>query len=128
MYKLSQTSFNRLKGINPILIDIITTAIQTSPLDFGIPNDGGLRTAERQNELFKAGKSKLDGHKKIGKHQLGKAFDIYAFVDGKASWQRNHLTIIANHIVKVAKNEFNVDLIWGGNWKGFVDMPHFEIK
>ena len=128
MYKLSQTSFNRLKGINPILIDIVTKAIQTSPLDFGIPNDGGLRTAERQNELFKAGKSKLDGYKKIGKHQLGKAFDIYAFVDGKASWQRNHLTIIADHILKVAKNDFNVDLIWGGNFKTFLDMPHFEIK
>lgn len=128
MFKLSQTSFNRLKGIKPILIEIVTEAIQTSPIDFGIPADGGLRTAERQNELFKAGKSKMDGYKKIGNHQGGNAFDIYAFVDGKASWDRTHLTTIARHIQKVAKEKFNVDLVWGGDWTKFVDMPHFELK
>lgn len=128
MYKLSQTSFNRLKGINPVLIEIVQKAIETSPLDFGIPADGGLRTAQRQNELFKAKKSKLDGYIKIGNHQKGKAFDIYAYVDGKASWDKKHLTTIAHHILNVAKTEFNVNLIWGGNFKTFFDAPHFEMK
>lgn len=127
-YKLSQTSFNRLKGINPLLIDIVLKAIETSPLDFGIPLDGGLRTSERQNALFKAKKSKLDGYTKKSYHQSGNAFDIYAFVDGKASWDKQHLTTIARHIQKVAKENFNTNLVWGGDWKGFVDMPHFEIR
>lgn len=127
MYKLSQRSLSRLNGIEPILIEIVKDAIKESPIDFGIPNDGGLRTAERQNELYKKGVSKLDGYNKKSYHQTGKAFDIYAYVDGKASWDRKHLTAIAEHIKEVALDKFGVKLTWGGDWKSFVDMPHFQI-
>lgn len=127
MYKLSKRSYERLNGVNAILIAILTEAIKDSPYDFGIPSTGGLRTAELQNQLYKDGKSQLDGYKKKSYHQTGKAFDIFAYVDGKASWDRGQLTAIARHIQKVAKEEFDVDLEWGGDWKGFVDMPHFQI-
>ena len=128
MYQLSKISESRLDGINSTLKAIVKQAIKTSPIDFGIPADGGLRTAERQNELFKKGVSKCDGYKKKSYHQTGKAFDIYAYVDGKASWNAIHLKIIARHIQEVAKTMFNVDLEWGGDWKSFRDMPHFQIK
>ena len=127
MYKLSKRSYKRLNGVDAILIAILTEAIKESPYDFGIPRTGGLRTAELQNELYKKGKSQLDGYKKKSYHQTGKAFDIFAYVDGKASWDRGQLTAIARHIQKVAKEEFDVELTWGGDWKGFVDMPHFQI-
>lgn len=128
MYSLSRISESRLDGINPVLKAIVKQAIKTSPIDFGIPLDGGLRTPERQNELFKKGVSKADGYKKKSYHQTGKAFDIYAYVDGKASWNKDHLTTIARHIQEVAKTMFNVNLEWGGDWKSFKDMPHFQIK
>ncbi len=128
MYKLSKISESRLDGINSTLKAIVKQAIKTSPIDFGIPADGGLRTAERQNELFKKGVSKCDGYKNKSYHQTGKAFDIYAYVDGKASWNKEHLTTIARHIQEVAKTMFNVDLEYGGDWKNFKDYPHFQIK
>lgn len=128
MYKLSKISESRLDGINSTLKAIVKQAIKTSPIDFGIPADGGLRTAERQNELFKKGVSKYDGYNKKSYHQTGKAFDIYAYVDGKASWNKEHLTTIARHIQEVAKTMFNVDLKWGGDFKTFFDAPHFELK
>jgi peptidoglycan L-alanyl-D-glutamate endopeptidase CwlK len=127
MYKLSKRSYERLNGVDAILIAILTEAIKESPFDFGIPRSGGLRTAEEQYILYKDGKSQLDGFKKKSYHQTGKAFDIYAYVDGKASWDKGQLTEIARHIQKVAKDKFNVDLEWGGDWKRFVDMPHFQI-
>ena len=127
MYKLSKRSYERLNGVNAILIAILTEAIKESPYDFGIPRSGGLRTAEFQNELYKKGKSQLDGYKKKSYHQSGKAFDIFAYVDGKASWDRDQLTAIARHIQKVAREQFDVELTWGGDWKNFVDMPHFQI-
>lgn len=127
MYYLSKRSYTRLNGINAILVAILTEAIKESPYDFGIPSTGGLRTAEKQNELYKKGRSQLDGYKKKSYHQTGKAFDIYAYVDGKASWDKGQLTAIARHIQKVAKDQFDVDLTWGGDWKSFVDMPHFQI-
>ena len=41
--------------------------------------DYALRSAEEQNRLFKAGKSKCDGYQKISAHQRGKAMDIYFY-------------------------------------------------
>ena len=132
MFKLSKTSRQRLHGIKPELIAIIETAIKTSPIDFGIPQDGGLRSAYRQNEMYAQGRTKAgakitnaDGFKKLSRHQSGEAFDIYAFVDGKASWDIAHLTIIASHLIEVAKAN-GVELEWGGTWK-MRDFPHFQI-
>jgi peptidoglycan L-alanyl-D-glutamate endopeptidase CwlK len=133
-YKLSKTSRERLIGIKPILIEIIEDAIKTSPIDFGIPQDGGLRTAHRQNAMYAQGrtdKSKpiitnADGFKKLSRHQSGEAFDIYAYVDGKASWDIGHLTAIARHLQSVAKSK-GVELEWGGDFKSIKDLPHLQL-
>ena len=77
--------------------------------------------------LFDSGKSKADGYQKKSYHQSGNAFDIFGYKDSKASWDKTVLTEIARHIQKVAKERYGVDLTWGGDWKSFVDMPHFQI-
>jgi peptidoglycan L-alanyl-D-glutamate endopeptidase CwlK len=140
MYELSARSKNNLAGVNPLLIDIIKEAIIDSPFDFGIPNEGGKRTADEQNDLYRKGKSKCDGYNKKSYHQSGNAFDIYAYVDGKASWKMDHLVPIANHILQIAKECFDINLRWGGDWdqdgtpvwededENFVDAVHFELR
>jgi len=128
MYKLSKRSYERLNGVDAILIAIVTEAIKESPYDFGIPKSGGLRTAEEQYILYKKGRSKADGFKKKSYHQSGKAFDIFAYVGGKASWDKKHLEAIAEHIISIANGMFDIDLEWGGNWRSFKDMPHFQIS
>ena len=125
--KLSKRSYNHLNGIDAILIAILTEAIKESPHDFGIPNTGGLRTSSVQNNLFRNGKSKADGYQKKSYHQTGKAFDIFGYANGKATWDKQILTEISKHIRKVALDEFNVKLTWGGDWKSFQDMPHYQI-
>lgn len=127
MYKLSKRSLSRLENVKPILIAIVVEAIKDSPHDFGIPQHGGKRTADEQNLLYKNKKSKCDGFEKKSYHQTGNAFDIYGYVDGKATWNKEILTEIARHIQKVAMERYNVDLTWGGDWTRFVDMPHFQI-
>lgn len=133
-YKLSTASRGRLNGVNPVLIAIIEAAIVDSPYDFGIPPDGGLRTTERQQELYALGRTnagnivtQTDGIKKKSVHQSGNAFDIYAFVNGKATWEAKYYAPIARHIQKVALEQFNVKLVWGGDFKSFVDRPHFQL-
>ena len=133
-FKLSTTSRERLDGVNPTLIAIIEAAIVDSPYDFGIPPDGGLRTTERQKGLYALGRTKAgnivtqtDGIKKKSVHQSGNAFDIYAFVNGKATWEAKYYDPIARHIQKVALEQFNVKLVWGGDFKSFVDRPHFQL-
>ncbi len=127
MYKLSNRSQERLQGIEPILIEIINEAITLSPYDFGIPQNGGLRTPEDQHLLYTKGVSKCDGYKHKSYHQTGKAFDIYAYVDGKATWEAQYYKPIALHIQSIADAK-GVNLKWGGSWSSFVDLPHFQIK
>jgi len=130
---MNQRSLERLKGVKQILIDILIEAHKTSPYPFEIPADGGRRTAERQNELFKKGSSKLDGYIKIGKHQTGDAYDIYLNKEvGMEMWNKAKLTKVQHHIKDVAE-DFGVKLSLGCDWKkkptdefGW-DCPHGEI-
>lgn len=134
MYKLSANSRKRLDGVDQVLIQIIESAITDSPYDFGIPSDGGLRTEDRQRQLYAQGRTKpgniitqVDGVKNKSIHQYGKAFDIYAFVNGRATWEPKYYEPIARHIQKVALEKFGVKLDWGGDWKKFKDMPHLQM-
>ena len=127
MYKLSKRSLNRLQDVNPLLIAIAVEAIKESPYDFGIPQYGGKRTTEEQKLMFDNKVSKCDGVKKKSYHQSGNAFDIYGYVDGKATWDKSILTSIARHIQRVAKSRYSTSLVWGGDWVSFNDLPHFQI-
>tara|TARA_R110000796_G_scaffold64465_1_gene149385 strand:+ start:3839 stop:4225 length:387 start_codon:yes stop_codon:yes gene_type:complete len=125
MFFLGETSRKNLYGVDAELYKVVELALTISKIDFGIPSDGGLRTAERQNELYKLKVTKLDGYNKKSYHQTGKAFDVFAYVDGKASWNTKHLTHIATAILAAA-SQIGVVLEWGGHWMNFVDMPHFQ--
>ena len=133
MYNLSSTSKRRIVGIKPVLIDILLEGIKDSPYDFGIPLDGGLRTKERQEYLYSIGRTTELDRKPItwttkSYHITGKAFDIFAYVDGKATWEHKYYEPIARHLQKVAKDLFCIELEWGGDFKRVKDLPHFQIK
>ena len=126
MFKLGNNSLNNRAGVDPRLIEISDRAIQISIIDFGIPSTGGLRTTKDQAALFTAGKSKADGRTNKSYHQTGRALDVYAYVDGKASWEKEHLAIIAVAFMQSAAS-LGHKLEWGGLWKSFQDMPHFQL-
>lgn len=126
-FKLSNNSINNMKGIDNRLIDIAEVAIKLSNIDFGIPSTGGLRTTEDQAKLFADGVSKADGVNSKSYHQSGKALDVYAYVDGKASWDKLHLALVATAMLQ-ASAQLGYELKWGGLWKSWQDMPHFELR
>ncbi len=135
-FKLSDKSISRMEGVSPQLREIANLAIQFTKVDFGIPNDGGVRTAERQKELYDNGKSKADGYFKQSNHQSGEALDFYAYVDGKASWKHSHLAMVAAAFLQ-ASSALKYPIEWGGLWStgdnidnidyGW-DMAHIELK
>lgn len=138
-YKLSKRSLSRLEGINPVLLEIVKESIKNSPYDFGIPQFGGMRTPEDQHALYLRKLSKCDGYNKKSNHQSGNAFDIYLYIDGKASWSADKLEEVAKHIQRVAYDKFSSIIRWGGDWdqdgirvdkdkdENFFDGAHFEI-
>ena len=122
-----------MESINPELALVMREALKVSPIDFGIPSTGGKRTAKEQHELFKAGKSKCDGFKNKSYHQSGNAVDVYAYVNGSASWSEKHLSILAGVILSTAirlksNRLISIDVHWGGDFTTFTDMPHYETK
>ena len=99
----------------------------------------GNRTIELQQELYAKGRTDgkvtdiskvvtyLDGVNKKSYHQSGRALDFYAYVDGKASWEKEHLAVVACSFLQAA-NELGYKLEWGGLWKSFQDMPHVQLS
>lgn len=127
MFKFGSKSKKILSTVDADLILIANRALELTRVDFGFPSTGGLRTAEDQNRLFLDGKSKADGYDKLSNHQSGNALDVYAYVDGKASWDMGHLSMVASAMLQAA-SELNISLQWGGLWKNFVDAPHFQLR
>ena len=114
-FKLGITSRARLSGVNPNLIEIANLAISITKIDFGIPKFGGIRTIQEQGELYADGKSKADGINNLSLHQSGDALDFYAYIDGKASWKHEHLSMVATAFLQAA-SILGYELNWGGLW------------
>ena len=133
-FKLSNRSLDRMKGVNPKLINLALLAIKRTPIDFGIAWMGGLRTPEEQNQLFKDGYSQMDGYEKISKHQFGEAIDLNVFVGSKIVDNKEMLCVVAGVMFSCAA-ELNLKIRWGLDWNmngdirdnNFNDQYHFEL-
>jgi len=134
-YKLSRRSAGKLSTCDPRIINILSLALKRSAIDFGIAD--GHRLVMLQQELFKQGKSKIDGITKKGKHNYSPslAVDIYAYWGGKVQYDVESMCYIAGVIMSVAQ-ELGYEMRWGGNWnqdgivihdQSFDDLCHFEI-
>ncbi len=120
-YSFSTKSVGKLSGVHNDLQRVMLASIVNSPLDFGITE--GLRTKERQQELFNEGKSQT----MRSRHLTGHAVDIVVLVNGKVSWDFKDYQLVADHIKARAK-ELNIPIVWGGDWTSFKDGPHFELN
>ncbi len=131
MFYFSEASIKHMENIEFDLKQVAYRALTLSKVDFGIPSTGGLRTEEQQKLLFSEDKTSVNGISNRSKHQANsngksEAIDVYAYVDGKASWDHYHLLQVATAFLQAA-NELGVKLKWGGLFHSYIDMPHFEL-
>lgn len=119
-FRLSSRSRARLVGVHPALIAVVEAAIIRTPVDFMITE--GLRSAERQAALVKAGASCTTR----SRHLTGHAVDVAALVEGQVRWDWPLYGRIAEAF-KAAARDLKTPLIWGGDWKTLRDGPHFEL-
>lgn len=121
-FKLSEKSINKLEGVHEDLVKIVKLAITISFVDFSVGE--GLRTVERQKELVKAGKSKT----MLSRHLTGHAVDLWAIdpETKKVTWEPKYYDRIADAMLEAAA-KLQIPLTWGGTFKGFADLVHFEL-
>lgn len=119
-YKLSRRSLERLQGVHPDMVKVVLLAIQLTEVDFGVTE--GVRTLERQRELYSKGASKTMN----SRHLTGHAVDLVAYIGSEVLWDWALYHKIADAMKRAAK-ELNVPIVWGGDWRSFKDGPHFEL-
>jgi len=148
IFVLSKKSLGKLEGVDDRLQEVVMQAIGITKVDFGVIE--GVRSIARQKRLVNSGAS----HTMKSKHLEGKAVDLLAYADGRASWELNLYDDIAKAIKESARIS-NLGIRWGGAWniedirfwngsmekamnyyidsrrsvgkKPFIDGPHFEI-
>lgn len=128
----------RLDGVHPKLASAYIRINEAmGALGFPIFVVEGVRTAERQQELYAQGRTKpgnivtyLDGVEKKGKHQqkgdgFGYAID-FAFIDDPRTpkdetWDEKMPWILVGVMAE------HLGLTWGGRWTRPVDSGHIEL-
>lgn len=119
-FRLSTRSLITLEGIHPDLRKTVQHAITITPIDFAVLE--GVRSIERQRELFDRGATKTMN----SRHLTGHAVDIAPYIDGEVSWHWPDYHELAA-VIKQAAEDQGVPIEWGGDWRSFKDGPHWQL-
>jgi peptidoglycan L-alanyl-D-glutamate endopeptidase CwlK len=118
---LNERSLKALVGVHPDLVAVTKRAAELMPNGFVITE--GMRSKERQRELFAKGLSKTMN----SRHLVGLAVDFAPLIDGQVTWKWPAFHPVAQAF-KTAAKELDIAIEWGGDWKRFKDGPHIELS
>ena len=155
-FVLGSKSKAELKGVHPLLIELVNRSIEITEQDFSVHD--GLRTEAEQQEYVRRGVSKtMNSKHRVQKDGFGHAVDLVPYINGKLRWEWKPIFVIAS-AVHTAACEIGVPLIWGGVWDrefnalegkpadmeravnsyvarrramgktAFIDGPHYELR
>ncbi len=119
-FKFGPRSESRLQGVHPDLVRVVRRALELSKVDFAVLE--GVRTPERQTELFKSGASQTLN----SRHLTGHAIDLAPVVGNQVRWDWPLFYPLAE-AMKAAAAESNIPIEWGGDWRKFKDGPHWQL-
>lgn len=119
MFKFSQRSEDNLNGVHPDLVKVVRLALQKTTVDFSVLE--GVRTLERQKKLLEQGVSKTLN----SRHITGHAVDLGPV---PLDWKNLAGFKAISEAMKSAAKELGISIEWGGDWKKFVDCPHFQLS
>lgn len=138
-FKLSKRSMDNYLTLHEDLRRIIDVALKCSQVDFVVVE--GHRSIERQQQLFKEGKTKIDGINKKGKHNEypSMAFDFCAVA--KNPYHEPTMMYLVGVFTSIGEalrltGDVSHRVRSGANWdmdgelltdQTFIDMPHIEI-
>ena len=121
MFRLSARSLGRLIGVHPDLSRVVHRAIELTPTDFSVVE--GVRTLAKQREYFTRGKSMT----MRSRHLTGHAVDLAPWVNGTIDWETPAGWTGVSQAMKQASRDLGIPIEWGGDWRTFVDQPHYQL-
>lgn len=117
---LNARSEKALVGVHPDLVAVVRRAAEIMPGGFIVTE--GMRTKERQRELFAKGLSKTLN----SRHLYGLAVDFAPLLDGDVTWKTPAFLPVIKAFKRAAE-ELKVPIVSGSEWKTFKDYPHIEL-
>lgn len=137
-YSFGARSRDKLNTCAVSIQQVTERALSYGVMDFSVTE--GHRTVEVQQQLYREGKTQIDGVDKLGKHNVmpSKAADLLPYpatVNGVNVWSDKQRFCVLAGLMYAAAAELGVSIRWGGDWDGdgnnadsnFLDLPHFEI-
>ena len=126
-----------VNGMHPDLLELTTRASQLAGFPIGVniavvddpkhgkvQMQGGVRDEANQQHMVDIGYSKTMN----SNHLKGKAIDLVPLVDGQPQWNASPEQFKAISVaMEQASKELGIPVEWGGNWKGFKDLPHYQL-
>lgn len=113
-------SLERLSNVHPDLQRVIHRADELGEIEFIVTE--GLRTIDRQKQLFEKGASQT----MRSRHLTGHAVDLACVIDDEVRWDWPLYHKLGALVKEAAKIE-GVKIEWGGDWVKFKDGPHFQL-
>lgn len=137
---MDKVTQDRISKLHPMVRDEVTKIIQECDKQLTgrakIRISQGLRTDKEQDALYAIGRT-VPGKKvtnaKGGQsiHNYGFAIDIVLIIDGKTAswdtkkdWDNDGIADWYECVAIFARHGWE----WGGNWKTFKDLPHFDKR
>ena len=117
---LNQRSLKALQGVHADLVKVVKRADELTDLEFIITE--GLRSKERQRELFAKGLSKILN----SRHITGHAVDFAPLLFGEVTWKTPAFLPVIEAFKKAAA-ELGIPIESGGDWRSFKDYPHIQL-
>ena len=131
---VDKSSLEKIEKLHPFikdevkkLVDTINTSVLTGTAKVRIAQ--GLRTFAEQDILYKQRPKVTNAKGGDSIHNYGLAIDIVLIIDGKtASWdvKKDFDKDAQSDWMEVVQVFKKAGYSWGGDWRTFKDMPHFE--
>jgi peptidoglycan LD-endopeptidase CwlK len=127
-FQLCRRSIDRLAGVHPDMVRVVRGAALHCKEGFQFLVVEGVRLIDRQRELFRTGKSRTMRSRHLTGHavDLAPLLDLDGDRDLELSWERQHFFPIVD-AMRASAAAAGVLIEWGGDWKDFCDMPHWQL-
>jgi peptidoglycan L-alanyl-D-glutamate endopeptidase CwlK len=125
-FHLSKNSKAKLATCDKRLQAIVNQAIKKTIVDFGVSD--GHRDEETQNKYYSQGLSTLKWPDSKHNKKPSMAVDVFIYIGGRARWDDEEGYNYLSSLFQVIAYEMRYKLTWGGNWKSFKDVFHFQLE
>jgi peptidoglycan L-alanyl-D-glutamate endopeptidase CwlK len=125
MAKLGAGSLAKLGECHPDLQRVVRLAVELMPPDIDCTVLCGWRGKLDQQRAFRDGKSKLQWPESRHNSIPAEAVDLAPY---PIDWNDRAAFVLLASYVLAAASDLGIRVSWGGHWRGFPDLPHFELS